>query len=364
MEQPAADNPASSEAQDTEKTEDAPAIEESDQGESASADSSQSTLDDPQDPAENQPDRTPQIDLGVFDLSQHQPRPASQWDLQNPDEIVELFTLAAQANLQTPGRIGCRMELPSQGRLLMTGDLHDHSPNLAKILTLADLDADENHHLILHEVVHGKRLVADCDVSIRTLAQVAALKLAHPNQLHLMMGNHEWAQYMTSGILKGGKDVVEAFTRGVEFLFHDQAPRINEAMNVFIRSLLLAVRCDNGVFCCHSLPSPRWIDAFDDSIIDRTPTDADMLRRGPVYAMIWGRKHDDYVAEELMDAWDVDLFLMGHQRAEMGYDIESPNMLVLASDHEHGMAVPIDLTKIDYTMDDLLEVMTPLASIE
>lgn len=292
-----------------------------------------------------------------------EPIDANSWDYQNAEQVIELFNLAARANLEEAGRVGSMTVLPDHGRLLMTGDLHDNAPNLVKILKLAKLDESEDNHLILHELIHSKRLVAGCDVSIRMLARVAALKMQYLNQLHIMMGNHEWAQFMESGIIKAGKDVVEAFTQGVDFLFHDDAEAVTEAMKTFIRSMLLGVKCSNGIFCCHSLPSPNWMDDFDDSIMDRVPADEDFERLGPVYCITWGRRHDEFVAEECADAWGAKLFLMGHQPAHSGYDLEGYNMLILASDHDEGVALPIDLSKT-YTIDDVIPEIVWLSSVE
>jgi hypothetical protein len=46
----------------------------------------------------------------------------------------------------------------------------------------------------------------------------------------------------------------------------------------------------------------------------------------------------------------------------MGYDIQGTSMLILASDHDHGMALPIDLAK-KYDMDGLVGEMVPLAAV-
>jgi ABC-type Fe3+/spermidine/putrescine transport system ATPase subunit len=40
--------------------------------------------------------------------------------------VIDLFQRGAQANLEHPDRKGAVINLPKRGRLLMTGDLHDH----------------------------------------------------------------------------------------------------------------------------------------------------------------------------------------------------------------------------------------------
>jgi hypothetical protein len=47
----------------------------------------------------------------------------------------------------------------------------------------------------------------------------------------------------------------------------------------------------------------------------------------------------------------------------MGYEVEGDSMLILASDHSHGVALPIDLGKHYASIDDLIGEIVPLASI-
>lgn len=290
------------------------------------------------------------------------PPPGSDLDMQDPAVVTDLFDRAAELNRSTPEHQGSVVDLPDTGRLLMTGDLHDHGLNFHRILKLAKLHKSPENRLILHEIVHGPSRVNGRDLSIRMLAQVAALKCEYPEQVLLMQANHELAQLGGEGIVKDGESVVEAFDGGVEFLYGNDADDVLEAMNRYIRSLRLAMRCANGIFCSHSLPSPRKIDTFDKTVIDREPTEEDLAIGGDAYLMVWGRHHNQKIADELAKAWNVKVFLMGHQPADMGYEIEADTMLVLASDHGHGVAVPIDLSKT-YDRDDLVEQIVPLASV-
>ena len=71
-------------------------------------------------------------------------------------EVVALFERAAEAMLGSPQRVGSAVVVPARGRLLATGDLHDNPENFAKIIRLARLDDSEDHHVLLHEVIHGE----------------------------------------------------------------------------------------------------------------------------------------------------------------------------------------------------------------
>ena len=283
-------------------------------------------------------------------------------DLGEPQDAIWIFQQAAQANLNSANRRGATAHLAEGQELLITGDLHDNGVNLLRILKRADLQRGADRHLVLHEIVHGPNFVSGCDLSIRTLARIAVLKLQNPDQVHLMLGNHELAQLGGGGISKDGVDVVKAFNEGAYFIYGEQAEAVLSAMQIFIRSFLLAVRCPNDILCCHSVPSPRKLDQFDHTVIDRVPTVDDLMARGHAHDMVWGRNHTPETAAELARRWSTNLFVMGHQPAEMGYVVETPTMLVIASDHEHGMVLPINTSK-SYDMDNLVENLVPLASV-
>lgn len=78
--------------------------------------------------------------------------------------------------------------------------------------------------------------------------------------------------------------------------------------------------------------------------------------------MVWGRSHTQEVADHLAAAWGVRLFVMGHQPADEGHLAEGDTMLVLASNHAHGVALPLDLSRT-YTRDELVERLLPLAGV-
>ena len=283
-------------------------------------------------------------------------------NLGDPAVVVDLLGRAAEANLACPLRRGSAVRLPPQGRVVMTGDLHDHALNARRVLQLAALPDSPGHHLILHEVIHGPHRINGRDLSARLLLQTANLKLRFPGQVHVIQSNHELAQVRGEDILKAGGSVITAFNNGLDFMFGDGAEDVAKAIAAYVRSLPLAVVCPRGILCSHSLPSMRFLETFDATILDRIPTDQDLSPAGPAHQMVWGRTHREELAQRLATAWGVRLFVLGHQPAEMGFELEGESMLVIASNDEHGMALPIDLAR-DYTRDALVEALIPLAGV-
>ncbi len=283
-------------------------------------------------------------------------------DLRDADAVTDLFSRAAAANLDTPGRAGAVVDLPDSGQLLLTGDLHDNATNFQRLQKLACLDDNPNNRAIFHEVIHGPDLVNGMDLSVRMLARVAALKCRYPEQVNVMQSNHELAQLRSEGILKEGRDTVESFDEGLDFMYGGQADAVREAMNAYLVSLPLAVRCANGVFTCHSLPGNSRAKRFDPTVIDRVPTPEELAEKGDAYYMVWGRNQNQETADMLAEAWGCKQFVLGHQPADMGYEPQGETMLILASDHSHGVALPIDLSRT-YDQEQLIEAIVPLASV-
>lgn len=283
-------------------------------------------------------------------------------DLRDGVAVAELFTQAAKANLETPGRSGAVVDLPDSGRLLISGDLHDNAGNFQRLLKLADLDSASSNRAIFHEVIHGPDLVNGMDLSVRMLARVAATKCRYPEQVNVLQSNHELAQFRSEGILKEGRDTVESFDEGLDFMYGQDADAVRQAMNAYLVSLPLAVRCANGVFISHSLPSNSRAKRFDTTVIDRVPTHEELLEKGDAYYMVWGRNQKQETADALAEAWGCRQFVLGHQPADMGFEPQGDNMLILASDHSHGVALPIDLSQ-SYDQEQLIEAIIPLASV-
>jgi hypothetical protein len=271
---------------------------------------------------------------------------AAPIDLQDATAVRAVFDGAADALRASPQRRGSRVVLPARGRLLATGDLHDNREHLRRIVHLAALDASPDHHVVLHELVHSEVLVNGLDLSHRMLARVAELVLAHPGQVHVLLGNHELAQLAGHRVSKGAGDNVQLFNDGLEFAFGDDWSVVAESVNRFIAALPLAAGSESGVLCAHSLPGSRTFDNFDPEVLDRDLADGDyMPRTGSAYLMVWGRGCDEAQVEVLAQRWGVKLFILGHEHVENGLAIRGPRILVLNSDHEFGTVVPLDLAR-------------------
>ncbi len=277
--------------------------------------------------------------------------------------VADLLDRATGSLLQDPARKGCCVHLPARGRLLATGDLHDHPIHFQKVRAFAQLERPD-HHLILHELIHGDRLTHGVDLSWRMLAKAAMLRLDHPSQVHPILANHEIAQAFHQPVSKGAGENTQLFRDGLDWTFGDDAPVVERAVEAFVRAMPLAVRTANGLMVSHSLPSPLAMAGFDLGVLDRALTDQDFQpRTGAAWNMTWGRGQTAEGVETLAAAWGVSLFVAGHKHVEEGVEAPFPRLLLLNTDHERAAVVPFDLSVPAPTADEAMLHAVPLAAI-
>ena len=176
-------------------------------------------------------------------------------DLRDPDAVCRALAGGAEANRDAACRRGSIDRVEAPGRLVATGDLHDNPVHFARVVHAAGLGAapgiagddeaesPESSHLTLHEIIHSERLLNGMDFSYRALTRVAKLKADHPEFVHTLLANHELGQIVGAGIIKHGVRMVEAFNEAVEHTFGDEAGRVEAAIDDFVRSMPIALRC-------------------------------------------------------------------------------------------------------------------------
>lgn len=280
------------------------------------------------------------------------------------DDVCTVLHAGARACLEAACRTGSIDRIEAPGTLIASGDLHDNPSAFTTLVRVAGLAGDDPSdsaekpggeptfappvHLTLHEIIHSDRLINGMDFSHRALVRVAALKAAFPERVHVLLGNHELSQIVGAGIVKDGIKVVEAFDMGVEYAFGAGATKVNDAIATFVRAMPLALRCvcpRGDILCAHSIPAPAMMQRFDPTVLSRplTPEDYEP-RKGAAHLMVWGRGYDAEQLEDLVERWGVNMFVLGHEKAEEGVKFIPPCAIVLNSDHDRGVYLPIDLS--------------------
>ncbi len=268
-----------------------------------------------------------------------------------------------QANNADTYRRGNLVRLPAEGTLVVTGDLHGHRRNFERIVAYADLEGNPGRHLILQEIIHGgpEDSLGGC-LSYKLLYDVFRFKLSFPDRVHVIMGNHDTAFINNSEVMKDGREMNRAMRQAMEREFGRDFPDVELATKQLLFSQPLAVRCDNRMWMSHSLPADRFVDKFDPDIFERQLKINDVVRPGSAYLLTWGRKHSQSMLDKMTRTLDTDMFVLGHQPQDQGWCQAGKNLIILASNHNHGRLLSINLAK-SYTIEQLIESVVPLASI-
>jgi len=276
---------------------------------------------------------------------------------------ADTYRQAAALNREEPLRNGSLLEFPDYGQMVMTGDLHGHRRNFEKLLRFCDLEHAPARHVMLHELIHPELTApGELDLSHELSLEAARWKCAFPEQVHFLQSNHELSQLCGHEISKGGRIVTRDFELGIEHTYQDQAGEVLEALLEFLASYPLACRTANRIFLAHSVPGARTMPHFDPAALRRPPTMAELSGRNTAYALVWGRYQTAAHLQSLAEMVDVDLFICGHQPQEQGFDVVHERLVILASDHNHGVFLPFDLRR-ELTVADLIRMIRPFAAI-
>ena len=277
--------------------------------------------------------------------------------------IIDLLRRAAEANNAEKCRRGNLVRLPAEGSLIVTGDLHGHRRNFERIVAYADLENNPDRHLVFQEVIHGgeEDSLGGC-LSYKLLYDVFRYKLNFPDRVHIIMGNHDTAFINNSEVMKDGREMNRAMRQAMEREFGPATADVERATRQLLFSQPLAAKCDNGIWISHSLPADRLVDKFDPGILDRQLKINDVVRPGSAYLLTWGRKHSQSLLDKMAETFDADIFVLGHQPQDQGWCQAGKNLIILASNHNHGCLLSINLAK-SYTIEQLIESIVPLASV-
>ena len=281
-----------------------------------------------------------------------------------PQKIIDLLNKAVEANNADRFRRGNLICLPSEGTLVMTGDIHGHRRNFEKIVAFADLDNNPDRHIVLQEIIHGgpQDPEGGC-LSYKLLFDAVRYKLSFPDRVHIIMGNHDTTFINSAEVMKNGKEMNRAMCLALEREFQQTCDDTILAIKQFLCSQPLAVRCDSRIWLSHSLPSDRLVDKFDQQVLDRKLETHDCEKPGSAYLLTWGRKHSQTLLDKMAKLFDVDTFILGHQPQHQGWCQAGKNLIIIASDHNHGCLLSLDLAK-SYTIEELIDLILPLSSIE
>ena len=280
-----------------------------------------------------------------------------------PKSIVDLLNNGSQACNEDKFRRGNVIYLPAEGSVIVTGDIHGHRRNFERIITFADLSNHLDRHVILQEIIHGGPQDSEggC-LSYKLLFDAIRYKIQYPHRVHIIMGNHDTTVINDSKVMKNGREMNKPMNLALEREFQEASADIKLAMRQFLISQPLAVKCENRIWISHSLPGNHYVSKFDQDILHKKLESGDCAKPGSAYLLTWGRNHSQHTLDTMAKLLDVDTLILGHQPQQQGWSQAGENLIIIASNHNHGCLLPINLSQ-SYTIEQLTDSIVPLTSI-
>jgi hypothetical protein len=256
---------------------------------------------------------------------------------------MQLMAHAAKLNQNDRCLRGRLIELPAQGEVMVTGDLHGNLANFQRIVRLADLPRHPGRHVILQEVLHA--MYSDTpDHSYQLLEEAAIFKTVYPSQVHILLGNHDLAELHGLEIMKKGRSVLRDLEKAVEEAYHFNKDVIRKAYNQFLRTLPWAAATPTGLFLCHSAPDAKYCGLFSREFFTSAGAETETGRGSAVFHLAWGRDLSGANAAAFAQRVGAELLLIGHHPCREGHSEPNPHLIVLDSKDAYGAyaILPLD----------------------
>lgn len=247
------------------------------------------------------------------------------------EKTLKVLREAAILLRATHGRRGMIVHLDEPGDVVVAGDLHGDVGNFRALLKRANLEREPTRHLVLQEFVHGaERYPNGGCMSHQVLELACVLKMRYPHRVHLLLGNHEFAEWTGRSICKEGVQLNELFASGVAYVYRTKADAILDAYRQVYGAMPLAVRTASRIFVSHSIPSSRSLESFDMKLFVRATVEKSELSKGSsLYHLLWDRDTSSAAASRFAEMVDCDWLVTGHIACTEGFRIANDRQLIV-----------------------------------
>ncbi|MFZ5442296.1 MAG: metallophosphoesterase [Myxococcota bacterium] len=225
--------------------------------------------------------------------------------------------------------------LPSQGRLLISTDLHgnlDDFQALRRRFERALDDGEDVHWALLGDLVHGPdeetaqrepRLYGFSDESPALIDALFELRSQHPRRVHVLLGNHDAGHVGLRRTSKFHPDEVEALERRL-------TPGQRERLDALFGSALLLALAPCGLVLAHGSPGEA-LESLE--LLDGPLPPVEPRRRAAVNELLWSYGQRGEVTAALLARLSAETGLAlrvvvhGHDRDEAGWFVEGDNQV-------------------------------------
>jgi hypothetical protein len=245
------------------------------------------------------------------------------------------------------------LELPEDGRLIVSTDLHGNRADFEALREIWDADRS-THWLILGDMVHGPSEEAAAlnpdfhgytDESPWIVAEVASLCVEYPH-VNTLLGNHDWSHV-------GGPTTRKFWTNEAAHLESIMDQNAVEAMRAFfLEQAYLWAYAPNGLFFSHGAAA---VAPDELGIVENLKFDSRQLaERAIMNSAMCAYGQDDAAMRRFLDIMgelideQLDVLIHGHDRDEDGWYVEGPYQacpVIFGAHHDRKAYLDIDLSK-------------------
>lgn len=209
-------------------------------------------------------------------------------------------------------------ELPAQGRLLLSTDLHGNLSDFRQLRKIFLAAPADTFWVQLGDIVHGPDALAMArfpkvfespDASWFLVEEFEALRQQYPERIFFVLGNHEHGHL-------GGIRTRKFHPDEVGFLESRLGPG-RAALASLLDAALVALRAPCGLLLCHACPDAT-LRAWEDLATLPWVSD-DPYQRRLVEGFLWQRGQRAEVTGQLLDRLGLQILIHGHEIDPLGW---------------------------------------------
>jgi Icc-related predicted phosphoesterase len=236
------------------------------------------------------------------------------------------------------GSQGSLIELPKKGKAMIITDIHGNISDLNRFIDIwNDFKSKNNHLVITGDFIHSFGL--EDDKSLDVIISLRNLFKKSDN-VHILLGNHEWSVISQSTLYKGGKNLSLNFESLLKDKYRENWKKVLEKYIKCFKKLPIAVKTSNKVFISHAGP-PKNVKNMNEIINIKN---SGYISNPILFDLLWKRK-GEYKKKDLesfLKAVGCNAMIVGHTPVN-GVEIIKGRQLIVSSSFTKGKKAYIEL---------------------
>lgn len=233
---------------------------------------------------------------------------------------------------------GSLVELPKKGKAMIITDIHGNVSDLNRYIDIwNDFKSQENHLIITGDFIHAMGI--EDDNSIEVLMSLKNL-VKKSNNVHILLGNHEWSVISEVTLYKGGKNLSFNFESLLKNKYGKDWKNVLLKCVRCFKKLPVAVKTANKVFISHAGPSKNIQELKEIVNIKKYG----YLNNPLLFDLLWKRKseYNQKDLEKFLKIVGCNAMIVGHTPVR-GIQLIKNQQLIVSSSFSKGKKAYVEL---------------------